>query len=77
MSGETIWDLKGDPWGDRPRYYPPGCHPATARMRAHLRVLEAFGFGNHECAVYIRDQLASFEQGESDCKARDDLRLSS
>jgi hypothetical protein len=36
----SVWDEK-DPCG-RPRFYPPGCHPATAQQRALIRRLEEF-----------------------------------
>jgi hypothetical protein len=87
MSAMTHWDLKQNPWTDEPRYYPPGRHPATARMREHLAYLEdmlakmrlrAVQMGvkfdtapTEDFIAYLKDQLAAFESRESELKARD------
>jgi hypothetical protein len=69
----SIWDLKRAPFSEEPRYYPPGQHPATWRMREHLRCIEAVGMGDSDAATYIRDKLVAFEEAESEAKARDHL----
>lgn len=71
----TIWDLKQNPWDDAPRFYPPGQHPAYWRWRETLRKMEALGQGDHEAAGYIREQIAMFEQAESEAKAMYDRML--
>lgn len=53
-----------------PRFHPPGSHPALQRMKQELERLECAGLGDHELAVYYRERIASFEEGESEAKAR-------
>lgn len=53
----------------------PGKHPATERMRHDLARLEEMGSGQHEMAVYLREQLARFETVEEWHKARDGAAL--
>lgn len=36
------WFLKADPWSDRPRYYPPGQHPALERDRRMIARVRRF-----------------------------------
>lgn len=77
MEPQTHWDLKMYPWDNRtPRYYPPGQHPATYRWRWTLAKALECGLGDdHEMVVYLREQIAAFEQAESDLKAQDDYML--
>lgn len=85
----SIWHLKDIQGGHR--YYPPGQHPATKRMREQLAQAEQikaeWGRKSAEHGVeydtgpvdefiaYLQEQLAQFEQAESDRKARDDWML--
>lgn len=76
MSTSAIWKLK-DPLG-RPRFYPPGKHPATAQLREardaverHLAVLP--GDPNAQrIRDYCEEQIAMFEQCETESKFRAD-----
>lgn len=71
---EVLKDAQG-----RPRFYPPGQHPGTARLRAYLVKLEelhkdivdagATSTDAEEAINYVKDQIAIFEQGESEDKA--------
>lgn len=87
----TIWDLKANPWSGDSRYYSPGQHPGTARMRKQLAEAERLrAVWTHrglehgvkydteqldEFVEYLREQLMLFEARESDLKARDDWML--
>lgn len=57
------------------RYWPPGQHPATARLRANLKKayeLErkaGFTGGLTEYIDYLKEQIAAFEEVESELKA--------
>ncbi len=62
----SIWDL-GE-FDGSPRFYVPGAHPATERMRAALAKLDAEGFGETEMARHFRDTLAIFEEQQSEAK---------
>jgi hypothetical protein len=70
----TIYDLR-DPLG-RPRFYPPGRHPAMARCRETLQGVKRFIelHGDHGVALEveadIEQRLADFEAEESEAKAR-------
>jgi hypothetical protein len=71
---EQLAALKRAPWTDEPMFHPPGQHPATARMRAHLakaRELQAKLDTPEvrEFITYLEDELAAFEQREGDVKA--------
>lgn len=65
---KSIWHLK-TPYG-APRFYPPGLHPATKRMQEALVKMETAGFGDHEAADYIREELEKFERREAEVKAQ-------
>lgn len=69
--------LRRDPLSNAPRYYAPGQHPATLRLRRSVAMLEAIGQGDHEAARFARDEIARFEEGESEAKARDLAALES
>lgn len=58
-----------------PRFYPPGKHPATARMRAeitYLREVVRFDpddFGEEQKRLTkLLDQIAAFEEKETEVK---------
>jgi hypothetical protein len=60
-------------WDGEPRFYPPGGHPATFRLRAHLAVLLRLGVGSIEqdrVVVFLQDQLACFEAIHTEEKMR-------
>lgn len=71
-----VFDVK-DPFG-RPRFYPPGSHPALQTAQAALKSLR--GFRNDlldatlpsievdEAILYYEQQIVAFEQGESEAK---------
>lgn len=61
------------PWCDRPRYYPPGQHPATYLQREILRRLRELPRTSvvMEAMDYYEQSLAAFEGTESERKARD------
>lgn len=54
------------------RFYPPGRHPALARMVEHRRKLAALPSSpDRDAALDHADTcIVQFEQGESDAKAR-------
>jgi hypothetical protein len=62
--------------GGPPRFYPPGKHPATARLREHLARLREFDarclpglFGKpsptEQAIEYCEERLAIFDVGEA------------
>ncbi len=65
---ERLEELRGAD-GTR-RFYPPGQHPATARLRQQIAKMEFVGFGDTDFARYARDRLALFEELESEAKQR-------
>lgn len=53
----------------RPRFYPPGQHPAATQWRQCLEKMRLAGVSDdHEYVRYIKDRLAMFEEGESEAK---------
>jgi hypothetical protein len=52
----------------RRRFYPPGLHPACARLRLILERLDEFGWGNSQKACLVRAEIAAFEESESEAK---------
>lgn len=62
-------------WGDR-RFYPPGQHPATLRLRRHRELLALLPENADRDLMLERAdaELARFEEGESIAKA-DYLRM--
>ena len=55
-----------DPFGRR-RFFPPGAHPVTARLRAYIKTLEAFppSDARDQSLEHVQAQHAMFEEGES------------
>lgn len=55
-----------DPLGRR-RFYAPGSHPVTARLREEIRKLESLPSSEEVDAAlaHLRNQVAMFEEGES------------
>lgn len=55
----------------RPRFYPPGQHPATAEWReTEKRLLALPSSAERDVALeHVQDTLARFEEGESRAKA--------
>lgn len=55
----------------RPRFYPSGQHPATARQRAHLTILKSLPETpeTKESIAHVERLLATFELGEDRAKA--------
>jgi uncharacterized protein YlxW (UPF0749 family) len=71
--------LRANPADNRPRFYPPGQHPASAKWRAELKralALEATlrsmqedpNKSLNEYIEYLQNQLAQFEESESEAK---------
>lgn len=63
------------PFGGR-RFYEPGQHPATHRLRQHLEALRKLppSLDRNAALEYAKTQIAAFEEGESIAKA-DHLRM--
>lgn len=53
----------------RPRFWPPGLHPATALAQKQLRRFEEMGLEHEPAYLRCREELAAFEEGESIAKA--------
>lgn len=72
--------LRSGPVTNEPRFYPPGQNPATAKLRAELKL--ALGLRRdlrssqptvstkavEEYIEYLQNKLAEFEEGESEAK---------
>lgn len=62
------------PGSNERRYWPPGQHPATARLRMELKKAQELERrtgvtgGLTEYIDYIQDQIATFEERESELK---------
>lgn len=68
--------MRVSPHSLEPRFYPPGMHPATAKLRLQLKKAEALDLiveGSseqlNEFLAYLYDEIAKFEEGESERKA--------
>lgn len=72
--------LPAGSWGFEPRFYPPGQHPATHRMREQAKILRSIrsrlaAVGSDTANVdasldYIDSRMAAFEEQETECKQR-------
>lgn len=63
---DPLLERARSPFGEK-RFFAPGSHPATARMREHLRLLELYPDSPEvrKTRDHLGTKIAAFEEGES------------